>query len=1019
MYSLKSDNQFNEKRNRSAGSGTPSQPNAEEFISMVNRLSEDLELPNAAGHVSTAIGGPGHPTANKAASRKSEDCIKVFIMEDRVSRKSEDSGSAGGHEFIAHVCDCAALARYMGVKIWPPYVSRLGHDNLVLASGDMVADDWDLCGCDSILSNRKGLGDCIINKVGKTIYNYSDIRYTCDNLKPLRSWCSKNVTRKVKSWRADGSGKYRDVSVSPIYTTSSGDELSQGEGSSAGYISSHDTSGGNSAKEASRRRGCMGEGDAAEKAGSSEASTKRRREGENPIRLAMDGQPASQRMRRHLQTIHMGLHSVEGKEAKAWAPSMNFPTAAQNAIQFIGARLNGWTDNVRTNPDVDMVLRTRYSVQSVGRTPRLGLVEGITPRTVAQDVEINDINIGFGGGREVLYTLKDSDAADMISGGTVNTKRLGGTMNAGPHFPQAVIDKMGPLLLNRREKINNASFYGLGWLLVHQLHSLELLGIQGVYRAQIADNMVYRHTRVAAANIDGLADNFEADIGLGRIFIDGRAFTRAELAMIGVIASGLPLVTSPNGVRRSVVQFMHSEAVPIAVYSTIAIQPLGLVGGEWDTGRVMALMRKLAEHLDDEEAWMQGYMRASAMARGIIIEWNEGEPAVYTRRWVNAFMEIGGTAWPLAGGTNPMWAWAGIRPKFEVRDAQRSEADALNIMTPHEAVTTGHIMVQMVSTGITSTLIKLNLTTTQFNQWHYGTATNDGIVMMRNLLRCVAPTESGQGRVCPLLVRMGCNWCAEFSGVTVNCTNFSSNTYNNFNAAGDPADLEPRMWAILDDGAPRLHSVMVMGFLLDCYPDVWGILAPPVSASSMREIVQSARGRYWLASLGCKEYGERSGARDPYMYVPYGAAWMNVFRQHLGVNVEWFVAMRQLNTTEVSGTVLPGNLVQPIVPVEWNRALMYAEPGTCQTYDWFNRVVLVPELSEQLVGARVFGYWAMTDSQVLCNAGLLRGSNASSRRIEVGLDALTLMCTPMAGDKKVGDDNKDTTEGGSSDKASN
>lgn len=693
----------------------------------------------------------------------------------------------------------------------------------------------------------------------------------------------------------------------------------------------------------------------------------------------------------HPQVLHIGNRSVTGQNVKVYEPDFQDNKAAQNAIRYIADHMNGWGPNVHVDVENNVVVSTRWGATTMTGQPRTADIPTVTTRLIEADEQLDPIAINLTGGREVQYVMSDSDAGDLIKGASVDSRRLAGTMNAGPAFPPAVIEKLAPLLLSRKEKVNNAALYGIGWLGIHQLHALEVGNVAIVYRDAIADALVVRDTNVILARHAELANQFEEDLGRGRIFIDGKRFTPAELSMIRLLASGAPLGVSPPQARRSILQYVASAVIPMAVYNYGNLVVPAIVPGEWNSGRLFVLLRKMATELDDEESWLQGFMRVATIVKGTIVEWQEaGPPIVRHRRWMNAMYEACGSAWPCPGGTNPMWGWAGVKPTFEMNVGNKAEIVALGTMTVHESVLCGYIVGSLVANGITTLLIKLNLTTVQLNDYFYGNNPGQAGQLLRTLLAVRAPGEEG-GRCCPLMVRAGVNWAADFTGLRMDWGHLTTGGWNNFNEGGDAANRADNMWRGLAEGAPRHGNVMHIGFIMDVLPDVWCILAPPITIDVSDEIVQDAGDRFWSAQMGEDKYENVAGSLTPYDFVTYGPTALAVLHQQFGVRAGWPLQMRRIGTVTRKKRILLGDRVDPLVPAAWVLIIGVIIPGTVQSYDWANRVVLAPEVTEGVIGPHIFNVLA-NGSEIKCwNAGCIATRVVETRRIEAGFAGLALL----------------------------
>lgn len=1041
-------------------------------ISITNIGSEGQGSSKTAGHVSTVTRCVELPTG----SPNGRGCV---FSPNPIRRQLGEGAAAvsatgGGTYYTCHVRQCPAIKRCLGVRLWPAVAVSLCGKRRIYASKDMHDKDWEGCLCGLYIQNRFNLNESTLSPAGAKKFEVEDLVWVNGDLKPLRTWSRGGMSRKRKMYKSDGTGRFRDISLSPVSDLECACDmtrraallqLNSGSDNNNDVIYRNNlynlvskpnnlrkkirldlvsnvvtrevpdketpgrlmasvrprSSSGNASTSSSPSKGegkrqkvgfgptqVVGSDNLKQKKKRSRLSGAARRQRAKAdlqaksVNVDVPSAPPMSGARLHPQTIHMGNHSVTGQGVLSFAPDWNENKAAQNVIGFISRNLPAWGANIATDAaTAALTIRTRYAIQSMGIQPRNGVVEATTPRTIAADWQLEPIVLNFTGGREIIYRLKDSDAADLIHNEAVDARRLAGVMNIGPHFPIPVIDRIAPLLLQRREKINNASMYGLGWLAVHQLHALELLNVAPVYRAVLADAMVLRNTIVAAGDQQAaLINHFETDLAVGRIFIDGRGFTLDELAFLARIASGGPLITSPAAARRSVLQYVETAQIPMAVYTQDVIVIPALVPAAWSSVRVEVLMRKLANHLDETDAWLQGYMRACTIVRGVATEWHdEAEPPVVTRRWVNALFEICGTAWPLPGGTNPMWQWAGIKPVFVKNQGNEQEIAVLGSMTVHESVTAAHVIGQLMSTGITTLFIKLNLTTVQFNSRYFGLLASDGGELLRTLLMSRLGAEASEAD-CPLMIRAGVNWVSEFSGMSIDWTNFSSVVWNNRDTAADAeAAAAARMWTLLPPGSPRIGSVLAVGFLLDAYPDVWCMLGPAITVNTAEDIVHGELPRYWSAALGDNTYAANASSVAPYQYVTYGATLLGALRQQLGVEANWPVQMRRFNQVIRAGAMAPGARGPPLVPIEWVPNLGVAQPGTFQTYDWGNRTVLAPEMTEDVLGENVFSYVADNGQMTYHNAGVRATRPLANRRLDATLAGLSLFCKPLAGAK--------------------
>lgn len=1076
------------------------------------------ELVGVAGHVSTtpnrqlesnSVAVTIRPTPPKPAGHVSTGSVaKIELSASDVSPtqtswmlgKGERLGAVEpAYSYVGHIRKCPAVESNLGVKIWSPEAASLYPRKKVYASGDMCFEDWEGCECALYIQGRFNIHEGTLTPAGAKKYNVCDLVWCCRDLKPMRTWTSACGSRKRKRFRIDGTGKYRDMSTSPVQELSCICDLSQYSGhlntctqqsklcsleeafqreaaiqvakqnniynntceastsqDKASVFANlrkqleavpqgvifemeninkiHKQSKSSTAPESSQS-GCEA-GPSLVRQSESRVSLirtkKRKKSGATRRKLAqfkrnvLGKQASSQQganrqgaintdgrglVNQHHLVTHIGNHSVETTGVKEFDLDFGVNSAAQNVISQIGTQLTGWGQNLVILPDTAAVqIRTRFSIPTLQLGTRSAWVGQEDVRTIAADLQITPYQVNYTGDREVLYRMQDSDAADLIHGTTVDARKLAGNMNNGPYFPPAAVERIAPVLLQRREKINNASLYGLGWLLVHQLQALEALEIQGNYRLPVNNAMVVRNTQVQPNQIGDLVNNFSSDIGTGRMFLDGKYFTLEELSMLRVIASGLPLVTSPDGARRSILQFTASAIIPFGVYfNDVQVIP-DVIPGNWNSQRIAVLMRKLATHLEDDEAWVQGYMRAAAIISGAASVWvNEADPPVATRRWIDSMLQIGGTAWPMPGGTNPMWQWAGITPQFATDPAVKAEAQALSGMTVLEAVRTAHVIGHLIAAGITSVLIKLNLTTIEFNLRYFGQLGGDAATILGALVEC-RTEEEASAKHCPLLVRSGINWISEFSGINVNWGHYSSATWNNHDTPGDPVDAAARMWRCLAAGVPKIANPMVVAFLMDALPVEWGLCGAPVTVDLSNDIVQDEHGRYWSAELGDDRYEAAASSEAPYGFISYGSMALGALRQQHNIAVDWPVQMRRLHTHTRKGRAVQGVRGDPRVVVRWMPVLLVAEPGTILTYDWEHRVVLAPEMTDDVLGVNCFGYAVTTPKMVYQNAGLVVNKAASTRKIMLGMGGLRLL-SKKKGNAGAGESSKQGSAG--------
>lgn len=990
--------------------------------------ASDKLLKNRTPVTNPKVATPG-PSKARSATRWPE-----------VAKSDNDRPSLGREARTAHLDVCPSIKAWVGVKLWPPAEPTLPAGIVEYASRDMEADDWTGCRCGELLLYRNDLLGCVPQPSQKENLTGMKLVWVNSLAKPNRSWDVVQVTtrrsaRKRKSWSARGTGQYRDVSNSPIVTgtrcdppkkrrltvkgqdqqtptrTRQGDHIKRTPPSVDAKLDAlarvgHPDIGARSYRRSQKRQIVFGD----------LIPTPIPSPDQNYI--SPDGDIGTGDPTLHTYQIHIGNKSITGHGVLPVLLEYVDAAPGQNTVRYLANNLEGWRENVSINDIGDVRIATRYSVTTTSTALRSHEIGAHGTRLVGPDVEIQPIVINFTGGKEILLTMHDSNAADFIRGETVDARRLSSSMNTGPYFPNRVVERMAPLMRSSRSKVNNAAFYALGWLAVHQLHTLETANIQYVYRAPVVGALTLRATDVGIEQQDALYNHFLADLGRQKIFLNGADFSAADLAFLARLASGFPLITSAAGQRRCVLQYVQSPQVYLTVYSNEVRQLPAIVAANWNSRNVNVLMRKVATLLGDEYAWLQGYMRSATIIRGIMTErQNAADPPVVTRRWVNALLEICGTAWPIPGGTNPMWRWAGVEPVYSTEPHITSEVVALGSMTSHDAVLASHILGQLISSMVTTCFILFNITTVELNTRFHGEAVHDQTEFLRTLMSPTTPYDTLPER-CPVLVRAAANLIGDYTGMNVDWRMFSSTVWNNNDAPADPADVEISMWRLLAAGAPRISSVLCVGFLTDVLPDLWNMLGPPITMDVSDDLAQGADGRCWSAQQGDMLYHQRANSKTPYIMVPYGAVVLGALRQQVAAMPDWVVPMRELKTARRGKYALPGDLRAAPVPMEWVPVLNIAEPGTAVSYTYPDRVVLAPEMTEAVFGAALFAYMSDNKGMTLGNAGITISRVPVARDIEAGFQGLAVACKPKnrtpttkAHEAKKGGDNEDEDPG--------
>lgn len=686
---------------------------------------------------------------------------------------------------------------------------------------------------------------------------------------------------------------------------------------------------------------------------------------------------------------HVGDHSIEFAGVKKTGMDYKSYTSGQNIISHMRSRITGWIDNMAHNEEGAYVLTTDFSVVTAGVIPRRGRISTASAPFFAAGAPIRRHIIDWGY-REPILEMSDSDGAEFIRGAAVDGKRLATLLNCGPLFPARSIDKLAPLVQQRRVKYNNASFYAVGWLLSFQLHDMEVFRNPHAWAAPIEGAVVSRTTQVAENQIDVLVQQFNQDLADNRIFLDGKDFSPQELALIRQVACGLPRLTAAVGGATHLVQYIHVGVMRLAVYTTTALVIPDLIPAQWTDTRVMLLMKKMSTVLGEEEAWMQGFIRASMILRGRVVQW--GPIGERVRRWMPASLELSGTYWPVPGGTNPLWAWAGVNPRRTANAGYMSEINALTTLNEIEATWVAHAIGALVSAGITTMCLLCNLTTTQFNEYMDANVHSDASGLLATLRRARLDDDS-RTIACPLLLRAAVNWIGCFSGMCLDWENISSHSYNRT----DVDDIRPvqahMAWDALDPGVPRIGSVLGVAFMLDVLPDCWGIAGPPVVADFSKDMVTGILGSYWSAHIGCSDYQAAASSAAPYKYIPYGAMAVGVIRQQSNIRAQWHLEVKQLFTILAQGKVETGPVVNPVVPAAWVNTLQVAEPGTILTYEWATRTVHALELGPGVIGPDLIHTLIMTQKMTYVNAGVVVGRVATSRNMDVtlaGLESLAI-----------------------------
>lgn len=959
---------------------------------VAGKLSEGGTQGTLIDDVPSSIGQARKP--NHSENSMDENILTTGMLERGVKRRH--AGSSRGeenvnyldnelnvnkyninYEYVGHLNSCLSIIKFRGVKIWPNQ-SRIMYNNvLVLSSKDMNSEDWDECNCVNSLNSYK--------------------IWTCNKLKPVRTWNSRSVSKKVKKWNFNGDGKYRDQSNSPI------------EGMGVGEVNVNIRT----KLELSSNKGNLENKSNNEFLDNKTVNTRIRNVSEVAIinefplncglninyndpelvdTLTEVGSSAAHGSDRPIGLYKSGDHSVHGAEVKQTNLGWYKRTINQNIISQIVSSLPTWTDNMGyTALNHGVLLRTRYSIYTGAGDARIATVENTSPIIMAAHTVIQPITLNIRRGKEILYILKDSDAADLITNNTVDSRRLQSRMNAGPTFPAQVITLMAPFLLQRREKVNNVALYTYGWLLIHQVSMLNQHAIVPNVVVIPDDTMVLRNTNVPVVNYPELAAFFLGDLNAGRIFLDGSKFSVRELAVIRRIAGGFPMLNSPEDALISIIQYVVGEAIPMAVYHYGVLDVPAFAIGEWPATKIAGLLRKLATYLDDTHAWLQGFIRACTIVRGQRIE----RPNV--SRWVNSLLEISGTALPTPGGTNPMWQWSGIKPVFVENPILVDEYTKLGTLQGQDIVFVSHLIGQLISTGISTTLMFLNITSVELNNRYFGNLTTEASLLIDSILQVERPNVTSVVP-CPMMVRAGANWISRFTGMSLDWACLSSPCWNNYDEPTDAADGANVLWRGLCQGTPRLGGILSMGFWVDAYPDVWGVMAPPVKANTVMETITTGPRRYWSAHLGDKTYSERAGTRTPYIYVPYGAHVLGAIRQQLNINEEWVVPMRQFDTTAIRGVYEIGDIGQAVVPVQWAIVLGVALPGTLQTYNFETSRVLAPEMTLNQMGNAAYQYLSICADTELINAGLNKTYVYATKKVDVSLDGLDIWSDKDEGD---------------------
>ncbi|CAK9305058.1 unnamed protein product [Gordionus sp. m RMFG-2023] len=657
-------------------------------------------------------------------------------------------------------------------------------------------------------------------------------------------------------------------------------------------------------------------------------------------------------------TKKLGSHSISGA---LWRPVKilcDRPTTAQHVIIPVRERISSNPSYMHVTTGED----DRTYVEFVSRLVVADINGKLPLYTTSEKIYLTALDAP-GSYQIEMNTTQVVDSMDMASAdrffvagviqGNNIASALHGKVSASLGF------KISRKLNDNLLRVNNASFYGVGYILFFQRYIYELRNISPCILDATASALVKRRLDVTPNQENALADRMSADITEGRFVWFADELNAGDINVLGLIASGLPRFTTPERHDWKLCsESVTCEPIRMVLYASDAAELPRL--RDASSCQIRSSLHRLADLRGDEVFEMEGWFRACMVVFGRALNRTEEGTARVLSDYMDSWLQIGGCDWPLPMDYNWLWRALSIAYPLAKHSELRPEINSLRSCFADEFLKLSVTTSTLLSIGVSVTLNMFNITGKVMN------AMSPGVDASISLwLGSLFDNLRGKPEI-PLIMQSAMQFLTDFTNLTFNDSFFIGRGWNLRNKHvlhwGENASWRGT-WG---NKIPYIVNPLCLSWIWNAWPDIWGIMGAPIEVDLRAELYLQGNG--WIADKGSMDYARHAKEKQAFKMVSYGLHVVNALRQWSRATRVWAITWRcfTINAMDELVKVTDSDELQPT----WVDVLGIAEIGSWLSYDWFTGYVLVPSIKETGFDAAV--WTAMITIQVIkmMNAGI-------------------------------------------------
>lgn len=538
----------------------------------------------------------------------------------------------------------------------------------------------------------------------------------------------------------------------------------------------------------------------------------------------------------------------------------------------------------------------------------------------------------------------------------VDSRRVGSTMRGEANMSNIFAQSTIPLLHQGQESYDLMGMFTLVHLLIDYSIFIDKRGLNRVRGPIHADSVITINILAEGQDAQNAAIATVNAINIGRIPIQRRLLTSADISVLHAISAGIGTITVDAGNQ----PFIHNRIDwPRVNWVLWDSNPAALpVPAVVTTAQLRATASKLATWCDASSDYVEGYIRAQTIINGKLTHGEDG-----TDNYMMCMMDVERLSLPFPRGRSFIWEM--LTSKYvhiQPQEALKAEFDIVIERTVDEIVLIGSVVASAVSLATSSIFNQFNLSGKNLCSW-----AAHGPIPVSNFLNGLTSGRSGS-QVNTLSLVM-CNVLPQFLGFKISKSCFVGGQW--CDGFAHRADVnENQLWASTwGNHVPYLLRPEVLEWVMVKWLSVWGISGPNLTYDISNEVyvVGPADSTGLMIWLGDDKYREAALTKVPFTYDPYGVFLLNALRQDWRYAVPWVVSFRKISRSVGESVLIdPAYMVDQDWQPDYDEATFTVVPGTLMTYDWEEGVVLGPNVlrgdMDEGVWMRIGFHQKVTDS---------------------------------------------------------